>query len=181
MGLPTRARGTRPSCALPWHVGMLLHPLRRVCGVEGGHRRPRWVVKDCSKGDKYMFRTLVKILGCALAMLSMGCTASRPPGTVAMTCSSASYHTYSGMVHSGITVRHICTEVTGPDGKAVAVRLRDTKVGTTVYCTDKGGKLSCPDVALAVLDPRFPHPVPAGSPGFVFPPIPPAPGGGGTP
>ena len=119
-----------------------------------------------------MSRTYVQILGFVLPLLCIGCTASRPPGAVAMTCSSASYHTYSGTV-AGRSGRTICNEVKSPDGRTAVVRIRDTREGEKVYCTEKEGKLTCPDVPLATF--AIPQPgVVAGAPGFVFPPIPPA-------
>ncbi|HEY5866827.1 MAG TPA: hypothetical protein VI542_14975 [Candidatus Tectomicrobia bacterium] len=91
---------------------------------------------------------------------------------VVLTCSSASYHTYSGIV-AGKPGRTICNEAKSPDGRTALVRLRDTREGEKVNCTEKEGKVTCPDVPLAAYN--IPRPgVAAGAPGFVFPPIPPA-------
>jgi len=117
-----------------------------------------------------MSHTYLQILGFVLAMLCMGCAASIPPGAVAMTCSAATYHSFSGSVAGGVTGRHACREVKGPDGKAVAVGpLIDTRVGTKVYCTETAGKLICPNVPIAAMARSSPWTL--GNPGFVFPPI----------
>jgi hypothetical protein len=73
-----------------------------------------------------------------------------------MTCSAASVHTYSSQTANGITVRHVCNEVKGSDGRVAVVRLRDTRVGEQVYCAEKEGKLTCPEIVLAVLYSRIP-------------------------
>jgi len=127
-------------------------------------------------------RRLVLMTGMVMGMSIVGCTRaisenpSVQPGRfsvsqpVAMTCSAATYHSYSGSVAGGITGRYVCREVKGPDGKVVAdLRLLDTRLGDKVSCTEQEGKITCPNEPLAAL--RRGSPWTFASPGFTFPPV----------
>lgn len=145
-----------------------------------------------------MFRKLLQLrwfvlmTGMVMGMFIVGCagTVSEGPSVqpgrfspsqpVAMTCSEATYHSYSGSLAGNTTGRHVCRElkgsdgkavreINGPDGKAVAVRLLDTRQGTKVSCIDQEGKLTCPNEPIAALARTSPWGL--GNPGFVFPPI----------
>lgn len=111
----------------------------------------------------------ILVLGVVLAMLGMGCTTAIPPGAVAMTCSEATYHSFSGTVANGVSGRYACRGVKGPDGKTAAVLLIDTRVGDKVNCTETAGKVICPNVPLAAMTRSSPWTFAA--PGFVFPPV----------
>lgn len=123
-------------------------------------------------------RWFVLITAMVLGMAIVGCTGATSgvqPGRfsvsppVAMTCSEATYHSYSGSIN-GVTGRYVCREVKGPDGKVEAgLRLLDTKVGDKVNCTDTAGKITCPNVPIAALARSSPWTL--GTPGIIFPPI----------
>jgi hypothetical protein len=177
---------------LLWHPNEFASPPfippRHVRVAVGGNRRPRWVVTDYSKEDKHMFRKLsqrrrlVLMTGMMLGLALVGCasTGSQQPSVqpgrftvsqpLVMTCSEATYHSYSGQAANGITGRYVCREVKGPDGKALAdLRLLDTRVGDKVKCTDTEGKITCPSESLAAL--RRSSPWTFATPGFVYPPV----------
>ena len=124
-----------------------------------------------------MSLTYVQILGFVLAMLCMGCTTSIPPGAVAMTCSAATYRMFAGGGGSqgGLAGRSSCNMAKGPDGKEVPVGgpngVLDTRVGQKLYCTETGGKITCPSVPLAAFSRTTPwfQLNPATFPPFVIP------------
>jgi hypothetical protein len=73
-------------------------------------------------------------------------------GTVEMTCTQQQ-ETPLTIFRGGVTTRTTCISAKGPDGQEVPVRVRDSRVGHTLQCAEKEGKITCPDDPMPAFQP----------------------------